>query len=100
VRNAMIAVSVMLAIFLGWPLVFGDRGPPALDASPAQAHAVSTVDRARMVPAVLQSAPRAESCYKRFHREVQLCSEPGSAACRLKVADNWDLCEATGFWPR
>jgi len=96
----MIAVSVMLAIFLGWPLVFGDKGPPALDASPAQAHAVAAVSRADMVPAALQSAPRAESCYKRFQREVRLCSEPGSAACRLRVADNWDLCEATGFWPQ
>ncbi len=45
-------------------------------------------------------APQAESCYKRYQREIKLCSGTNSAACRLQNADHWDMCEATGFWPQ
>lgn len=101
----MIAVSVMLAIFLGWPLVFGDKAPPPLEVAPAQAHATAP---ARTTPATqatepgmfATAAPRVGSCYKRFLKEAQLCTGRSSAACRLTAGDNWDLCEATGFWPQ
>jgi hypothetical protein len=100
----MIAVSVMLAIFLVWPLVFGHSAAP-VDAAPAQAHSLAS-GRAELAlvdgtgkPLHAASARKPESCYHRYQREVAACSV-NSAACRLSVADRWDLCEATGFWPQ
>lgn len=105
----MICVSVMLAIFLGWPLAFGDHHSRGLEV-PAQGHGVAAAAErvSDAVPRLVQSAqattvstaPRAESCYKRYQRELPQCTGNGGAACRLKAADNWDLCEATGFWPQ
>jgi hypothetical protein len=106
VRSAMIAVSVMLAIFLAWPLVFGHGGAP-VDAAPVEARAVHAAAASAELALVDGSPKRAplaasrkpESCYHRYQREVAACSIK-SAACRLSVADQWDLCEATGFWPQ
>lgn len=99
----MILVSVMLAIYLGWPLAFG--GKQRGFETPAEAHgvAVPTVAK-RIKPAALAAhkpaAPaRPESCYKRYQREVKLCTGATAAACKLGSADHWDMCEATGFWP-
>ena len=95
----MICVSVMLAVFLGWPLAFGGNAgaderavasAPAQKPKPAQPSATQLASVEMTTPA--------ESCYKRYQREIKQCAD-GSAACRLKSADNWDLCEATGFWP-
>jgi hypothetical protein len=96
----MICVSVMLAVFLGWPLAFGGGDPTVLQPSRAQASMVMLVEPAVDVPAVeVAPPPKAESCYKRYQREVKQCNGAAVAACRLDSADNWDLCEATGFWP-
>jgi hypothetical protein len=100
----MICVSVMLAVFLGWPLAFGGRDSGGLEASSrAEARPVAAVVPAEK-PQYLQASAaatqaRPESCYHRFQREVRQCAAQNGAACRLKSADNWDLCEATGFWP-
>jgi hypothetical protein len=101
----MICVSVMLAVFLGWPLAFGG-GTPRIETSRAEAHTilVAASAEAKRAPAVVQpvavAAPAApESCYKRYQREIRQCSGTSSAACRLQSADHWDMCEATGFWP-
>jgi hypothetical protein len=100
----MICVSVMLALFLGWPLAFGSRekgieapvrAEAVVRAVPAAAAAVAAQTKVAAKP----STPIAESCYKRFQRENRSCSGQGGAACRLDAADNWDRCEATGFWP-
>ena len=103
----MIAVSVMLALFLAWPLVFGHRGA-TVDAAPAEAHVAATRSvvslgkpkllQASMAPLESSDVRKPESCYKRYQREVAACSA-GSAACKIGAADHWDLCEATGFWP-
>jgi hypothetical protein len=99
----MILVSVMLAVFLGWPLAFGGGSAPAIETGRAEARSVIAAPAqpaAATVAAVDPSAaPQAESCYKRYQREIKACTASGGAACRLKSADNWDLCEATGFWP-
>jgi hypothetical protein len=102
----MICVSVMLAVFLCWPLAFGGHSATALDsragANPVAVSAPAEppeVIQAMAQADALQEGPKAESCYKRYQREVKTCNGGGSAACRLKNADNWDLCEATGFWP-
>ncbi|MCW3837923.1 hypothetical protein ACFQ1E_18215 [Sphingomonas canadensis] len=109
----MICVSVMLAIFLGWPLAFGGKSPgldaSIVDARPVAAAVAATrakppapapAHAAAPAPAAEPAAPvKPESCYKRYQREVKQCSGSSSAACRLKAADGWDLCEATGFWP-
>lgn len=98
----MILVSVMLAIYLGWPLAFGgkQRGleTPAEARGVAAAPAISHVKPAAHLPA---ASARPESCYKRYQREVKLCTgESVAAACKLGAADHWDMCEATGFWPQ
>jgi len=99
----MILVSVMLAIYLVWPLAFGGK-PRGLE-TPAEARGVTSVPKQAKL-AVLASvakppmAPiRPESCYKRYQREVKLCSGDAEAACKFGAADHWDMCEATGFWP-
>jgi len=99
----MILVSVMLAIYLGWPLAFGgkQRGleTPA-EARGVVAAPVSAAKHTRPVVMAKLAAPaRPESCYKRYQREVKLCTGATAAACKLGAADHWDMCEATGFWP-
>ncbi len=105
----MIAASVMLALFLAWPLVFG-HGVTNVDATPALAsvpvpapHNIASVARPRllqasMAPVADSDVRKPENCYHRYQREVAVCSA-GSASCRMSAADHWDLCEATGFWP-
>jgi len=100
----MICVSVMLAVFLGWPLAFGG-GTPRIETSRAEARtiAIAAPAEAKLVPAAAQSvavpAGPPESCYKHYQRVIRQCTGAGSAACRLQSADHWDMCEATGFWP-
>jgi len=101
----MICVSVMLAIFLAWPLAFGGRDQgqkAAAEARKVVTAAVAAVPEVRVIPEA-KAAPavdaRPESCYKRFQREVKLCTGNTTAACKLGAADHWDICEATGFWP-
>jgi hypothetical protein len=101
----MILVSVMLAIYLGWPLAFGgkQRGLEApAEARSVAAAPVSTKHTKPMVLAAVSmpASSKPESCYKRYQREVKLCSgEATGAACKFGAADHWDMCEATGFWP-
>lgn len=98
----MICVSVMLALFLGWPLAFGENRAPRLETARAEARtavAVAAPAQPKVTPAVQADPVKPESCYKRYQRENRVCSGNGGAACRLKAADGWDLCEATGFWP-
>lgn len=104
----MICASVMLAVFLGWPLAFGGSNHVTLETARAEAKTVEVVahaNKAVLTPVVTQSAPAAaaptqpESCYKRYQREIRQCTSAGNAACRLQSADHWDMCEATGFWP-
>jgi hypothetical protein len=100
----MICVSVMLAIYLGWPLAFGGERHGLETAAEARVVAAAAVGLVRPVaPAAAATLPTAsskpESCYKRFQREVKLCRGGSAAACKLGAADHWDMCEATGFWP-
>src|SRR5690349_18702361 len=98
----MICVSVMLAVFLGWPLAFGGGQATVLQPTRAEARTVAVTAATpaaattAAVPAT-PATPKAESCYKRYQREVRQCTGTASAACRLKSADHWDMCEATGF---
>lgn len=97
----------MLAVFLGWPLAFGGHGSAVsgrVEAQPVAAVAVRPAKVGLVQASAPQSLPalsatQPESCYHRFQREVKLCSGSSNTVCRLKNADNWDLCEATGFWP-
>ena len=99
----MICVSVMLAVFLGWPLAFGGGSQVRLETARAEAKTVAVAapaTQARLIPALAQSTPtQPESCYKRYQREIRQCTGAGNAACSLQSADHWDMCEATGFWP-
>lgn len=100
----MICVSVMLAIFLAWPMVFGSEHSSAVRAAGAKVAAVAApAANARLVqtsvkPAGVPQAQVLESCFKRYQREYARCNAIDSS-CRMKVADQWDMCEATGFWP-
>ena len=88
-RNAMILVSVMLAIYLGWPLAFGGK-QRGLE-TPAEARGVAATPVFASKPvrtAALAAKPpappsRPESCYKRYQREVKLCTGATAAACKL-----------------
>ncbi len=105
----MICVSVMLAIFLAWPLVFGGANAIQLDAAPAHARPASDSAHVTLQPQLIKtavkpaaprvSAPPPMSCYKRYETEYAACGGAGGGACRMQAADHWDLCEATGFWP-
>jgi hypothetical protein len=103
----MICASVMLAIFLAWPMVFGSDKASAVRAAgakvaaaaaPAASAAGSRTIQTGVRPATAPQAKRLESCFKRYEREYARCDAIDSN-CRVKVADQWDLCEATGFWP-
>ncbi|MEP9360597.1 hypothetical protein [Sphingomonas sp. KR3-1] len=94
-------MSVLLAVYLGWPLAFGGK-QRGLE-TPAEARGVSAapVSHPVRVAAVHKAATpiKPESCYKRYQREVKLCTGGTAAACKLGAADHWDMCEVTGFWP-
>ncbi len=106
----MICITVMLAVFLGWPLAFGGDAPSGV--REVRAAASSAVVAARSVPRDKAQVVRAgfdpdvsgvterpESCYNRFRRENRACERGNAgAACRLKASDQWDLCEARGVW--
>lgn len=104
----MICVSVMLAIFLAWPIVFGGdtaavqqtvQQPSTRQAvlqavsGAAKASTVASVVPANVAPAVV------ESCLRRYQREDALCTAAQGQACRQRAADAWNLCEARGVWP-
>lgn len=99
-RNVMICVSVMMALFLGWPLAFGGGNSGGIQpGSRAEARIVEAVVPKVTPAAATVDSSRPESCYKRFQRENRQCDGRNSQACKLKAADQWDMCEATGFWP-
>jgi len=103
-RKAMICVSVMLALLQFWPMVFGQHGEAAATTTaaaemPKPIPAVATV---QVIPIPAKaSAPGSvapKSCYKQYQAVFETCRK-GDQICRIKAADQWDLCEATGFWP-
>ncbi|QIG80608.1 hypothetical protein [Stakelama tenebrarum] len=110
-RNAMICVSIMLAVFLGWPLAFGGNGeagygPQLAKPDSAAAAQVQPTESPTAAVADTKGEPEAashqgppESCYNHYQRAVRLCPANRGAGCRLKAADDWDLCEARGIWP-
>ena len=101
----MICVSVMLALFQLWPIVFGQRSPTTVaqaavaNAAPKRVEAVAMVDKLpQMTPAAV-SIPAPKSCYRQYRVKFDQCPA-GDQICRAKMADQWDLCEATGMWPQ
>ncbi|WP_374146308.1 hypothetical protein [Sphingomonas sp. 28-63-12] len=107
----MICVSVMLAILQLWPMVFGQSVTPAEVAATAApgAHAAARVPSPMVALAssgpveAMKSSSQAAvstghiSCYRHYEIAFAACA-PSDRACRMKSADQWDLCEATGFW--
>jgi len=105
-RKAMICVSVMLVLLQIWPMLFGHRAGEASAAISAEASApklIPAVATTRVIPipaAVSVAGDGAPvSCYKRYTAVFAACSHEDKA-CHIKAADQWDLCEATGFWPK
>jgi len=105
-RKAMICVSFMLVLLQVWPMLFGHRAGEASAAISAEEKAPKLIAAVATtteipVPAAV-SVPRdgaPVSCYKRYRAVFAACSEDDKA-CQIKAADQWDLCEATGFWPK
>ena len=102
-RKAMIFVCVMLAMLQVWPMVFGHR------AGEASAAISDRTEKPRLIPAVattqlvpatvsMPASGAPKSCYKQYQAAFATCSKDDQA-CHIKTADQWDLCEATGFWP-
>lgn len=103
-RRAMICVSVMLAFVQVWPMIFGNRSVVDVASPGARAAVViavppravrPTVKLAHVVPAKA-SAP--SSCFARYRARYAACAK-GDLACGTTASNQWDLCEATGFWP-
>ena len=101
----MICVSVMLALFQLWPVVFGQRGgkaPTAAAVVAAAPRAVMAVAAASAAPDLTRAAvsiPAPKSCYRQYQAKFGQCAA-GDQACHVKMADQWDLCEAQGMWPQ
>jgi hypothetical protein len=105
-RKAMICVSFMLVLLQVWPMLFGHRAGEATaaisaeESAPRLIAAVATT-KAIPIPAAVSvpgnGAPM--SCYKHYKAVFAGCSK-GDQTCHIKAADAWDLCEATGFWPK
>ena len=101
----MICVSVVLALFQMWPLVFGHHGtatPSAATVVAVAPHAALAVARASVIPEMTPAAvsvPAPKSCYRQYQAKFGQCSATDQA-CHVKAADQWDLCEATGMWPK
>ena len=100
-RRAMICVSFMLAIVQVWPLIFSGSGAknPIAQARfvPGAQAAVKPV--AMKIPTRVRPAQSGmPTCYQRYERAYASCGG-GNARCQLRAGDNWDVCEATGFWP-
>ena len=104
-RKAMICVSVMLALFQLWPVVFGRPGgkaPTAAAVAAVAPRAVLAVATASTMPELTPasaSAPAPKSCYRQYQAKFAQCPA-ADQACHVKVADQWDLCEAKGIWPQ
>lgn len=100
-RRAMICASFMLAIVQLWPLIFGGWGNdnPVATARLVPAAQAATRPLPVKVPARIKAA-RSDlpTCYQRYERAYATCGG-GNADCQLRAGDNWDVCEATGFWP-
>lgn len=97
-RRAMMCVGFMLAMVELWPVVFGhsDSGNPVME---AQFVPSARAAGRSLTPARLRASPIGmPTCYQRYERAYNAC-RPGDGACRLQMGDNWDVCEATGFWP-
>jgi hypothetical protein len=97
----MICVSVMLAVVQLWPLVFGGWG----ERDVAQAARLVPTAQAAVKPVTVKVPARVRpaqsgmpTCYQRYERAYASCGA-GHAGCQLRAGDNWDVCEATGFWP-
>jgi len=64
---------------------------------------VAAVATAREIPVPAVVSVPADgaplSCYKHYKAVFAGCSQDDQA-CHIKAADQWDLCEATGFWPK
>lgn len=104
-RKIMIGASIILAGFQVWPLMFGHT----VGVTPGAASAVAPAAKLMPAVAMMSSAPKTvpasasvpapKSCYRQYQAKFGACA-PGDAACHVKAADQWDLCEATGFWPQ
>lgn len=100
----MILATLLLAVFVAWPLVFGNKQKGLEEAAEARSVAMRSPPKASFVLATAVAARPAESrkpesCYQRYQREVKQCAGADMAGCKLGAADHWDMCEATGFWP-
>lgn len=105
-RKAMICVSFMLLLLQLWPMVFGHRAGEASAAVSAETRAPKVIaavasTQSIPIPAAISvpgdGAPK--SCYKQYTAVFAACAHDDQA-CHIKAADQWDLCEATGFWPK
>lgn len=110
-RKVMIVASVVLAIVQFWPMVFGSpvtptqvaqtAAPAAIAAPTGQPKMTNLVADSNQLFTSGTSQPTGKkeqiSCYRHYEIAFAACS-PTDRACRMKSADQWDLCEATGLW--
>lgn len=104
-RKIMIFVSVLLALFQMYSMVATggrDKAPTAASVvavAPRAVLAAASAPNAPQMAPIVGSASPPQSCYRQYQTKFQQC-RAGDEACHLNAADQWDLCEATGLWPK
>lgn len=101
-RKTMIGASIVLAGFQLWPLLFGHRSGDAANATataPKLMPAVAMASHAPQLTPAVAAVSTPKSCYRQYQAKFAACAA-GDQACHVKTGDQWDLCEATGFWPQ
>ena len=104
-RNAMICTTIMMAIFLAWPMAFGDDHRPGFAPGPARAEALAFDTPVRTTPIRIEVRSAAitdrtvpASCQKRYEQAYSGCAI-ADRECRITAGEDWDICDQTGFWP-
>jgi len=113
-RGLMICASFVLAAWQVWTFIPGRHSESTAKAAAAPAHPVAYAPSGgsapKLMPAVATTSVKAltlkakelasndtQSCYQHY-RELYAECAGNDQTCQMKVADRWDLCEATGFW--
>lgn len=102
-RNALICISVMLALVLAWQSFFDGKAGDAADQVLAKA-LDTKLEHEKLKPAAVSlsmlippAAAKPVPCDRSYARAVRECGI--DASCRMAASDHYDLCQATGMWP-
>lgn len=102
-RNALICISVMLALVLAWQSFFdGKSGGSARQVIAKALHTKFEQEKPRPMAVSIDmlippAAAKPVPCDRSYAKAVRACGI--DASCRTAAVDHYDLCQATGMWP-